>query len=120
MAIEVESRRPVIGNNQGGLSGPAIKPIALLKVHQVYQISKKHKIPIIGQGGITSAQDALEFLIAGSAALGIGTALFYDPLACPGINRGIAEYLTRHGFKNVSELTGTLKLYGDGGQECSG
>ncbi|MGH8119703.1 MAG: dihydroorotate dehydrogenase, partial [Gammaproteobacteria bacterium] len=101
-------------------SGPAIKPIALLKVHQVYQVSKKHKVPIIGQGGITTAADALEFIIAGSTAAGIGTALFYDPLVCIRINRGIAEYLARHGFKNVSELTGTLKLYGDGGQECSG
>jgi len=120
MAIEVESRQPVIGNNQGGLSGPAIKPIALLKVQQVYQVSKKHKVPIIGQGGITTANDALEFIIAGSAAVGIGTALFYEPLVCPGINKGIAEYLIRHEFKNVTELTGTLKLHGDGGQECSG
>lgn len=120
MAIEVESRRPVIGNNQGGLSGPAIKPIALLKVHQVYQVSKRHKVPIIGQGGITTAQDALEFIIAGAAAVGIGTALFYDPLVCPKINTGIAEYLVQHGFRNVSELTGTLQLYSDGGQECSG
>lgn len=120
MAIEVESRRPVIGNNQGGLSGPAIKPIALLKVHQVFQVSKRHKVPIIGQGGITTAQDALEFIIAGATAVGIGTALFYDPLVCPKINTGIAEYLVQHGFRNVSELTGTLQLYSDGGQECSG
>ena len=120
MAIDTSTRRPVIGNNQGGLSGPAIKPIALLKVHQVYQVSKKHKVPIIGQGGITTAQDALEFIIAGAAAVGIGTALFYDPLVCPRINTGIAEYLVRHGFKNVSELTGTLELHGDGGMECSG
>jgi dihydroorotate dehydrogenase (NAD+) catalytic subunit len=120
MAIEIESRMPVIGNNQGGLSGPAIKPIALLKVHQVYQVSNKHKVPIIGQGGITTVQDALEFIIAGSAAVGIGTALFYDPLVCPKINTGIAEYLVRHGYKNVSELIGTLQLHGDGGQECSG
>ena len=120
MAIDITTRRPIIGNNQGGLSGPAIKPIALLKVHQVYQVSKKHKVPIIGQGGITTAQDALEFIIAGSATVGIGTALFYDPLVCPKINAGIAEYLTRHGFKNVSELTGTLQLHGDGMKECSG
>ena len=120
MAIEVESRRPVIGNNQGGLSGPAIKPIALLKVHQVYQVSKKHNVPIIGQGGITTINDALEFIIAGAATVGIGTALFYDPLVCPKINTGIAEYLTRHGYKNVSELIGTLQLHGDGGMECSG
>jgi dihydroorotate dehydrogenase (NAD+) catalytic subunit len=80
MAIDTHSRRPVIGNNQGGLSGPAIKPIALLKVHQVYQVSKNHNVPIIGQGGIMSANDAIEFIIAGAATVGIGTALFYDPL----------------------------------------
>ena len=120
MAVDTTTRRPVIGNNQGGLSGPAIKPIALLKVHQVYQASRKHNIPVIGQGGITTAQDALEFIIAGSATVGIGTALFYDPLVCPKINSGIAEYLTRHGFRNVSELTGTLQLHDGGMKECSG
>ena len=61
MAIDIEKRKPIIGNNQGGLSGPANKPIALLKVHQVYEVSKKHNIPIIGQGGIVSAEDAIEF-----------------------------------------------------------
>lgn len=108
MAIDIESRRPVIGNNQGGLSGPAIKPIALLKVHQVYQVSRAHNIPIIGQGGITRAEDAIAFLIAGASAVGIGTALFYDPLACPKINAGIADYLLRHGLSEVSQLVGTL------------
>ena len=82
MAVDIETRKPVIGNNRGGLSGPSIKPIALLKVHQVYQVSKKYNIPIIGQGGITSANDALEFIIAGAATIGVGTALFYDPLVC--------------------------------------
>jgi dihydroorotate dehydrogenase (NAD+) catalytic subunit len=121
MAVDIESRQPIIGNNQGGLSGPAIKPIALLKVHQVYLVSKKHNIPIIGQGGITTVKDALEFIIAGSAAVGIGTALFYDPLLCPKINAEIVEYLKKHNMKNVSELTGTLKLHGGGeGEECSG
>ncbi len=111
MAIDIEKRQPVIGNNQGGLSGPAIKPIALLKVHQVYQVSKLHNVPIIGQGGITSANDALEFIIAGAAAVGIGTALFYDPLICPKINQGIADYLDKHNILNVSELVGTLELH---------
>lgn len=121
MAIDIEKRKPVIGNNQGGLSGPAIKPIALLKVHQVYQVSKKHNVPIIGQGGITTASDAIEFLIAGSAAVGIGTALFYDPLVCPKINQGIIDYLKKHNMKNVNELVGTLVLHGDKeGEECSG
>lgn len=110
MAIDIEARTPILGNNQGGLSGPAIKPVALLKVHQVYQVCKAHGIPIIGQGGINSAEDALEFLIAGASAVGLGTALFYDPLICPKINRGIADYLTRHKLKSISQLTGTLRL----------
>src|SRR5499425_133683 len=80
MAIDLETRRPVIGNVQGGLSGPAIKPIALLKVHQVYEVAAPHCIPIIGEGGITTVNDALEFLIAGAAAVGVGTALFYEPM----------------------------------------
>jgi dihydroorotate dehydrogenase (NAD+) catalytic subunit len=110
MAIDSEKRRPVIGNVRGGLSGPAIKPIALLKVQQVYEVSKSHNIPIIGQGGITTAKDALEFIIAGAAAVGIGTALFYDPLVCRKINAGISEYLKRHKLKSVSELVGSLVL----------
>lgn len=110
MAIDAESRTPHIGNNQGGLSGPAIKPIALLKVHQVYQVARDHGIPIIGQGGITTAGDALEFIIAGASAVGIGTALFYDPLICPKINAGIVEYLQRHAMSSVKQLTGTLIL----------
>jgi dihydroorotate dehydrogenase (NAD+) catalytic subunit len=110
MAIDAHSRRPVIGNIQGGLSGPAIKPIALLKVHQVYDVARKHAIPIIGQGGIMTATDAIEFLIAGASAVGVGTALFYDPMVCKRINAGIAEYLGEHGFAAVSELTGTLRV----------
>jgi dihydroorotate dehydrogenase (NAD+) catalytic subunit len=111
MAIDINRRRPVIGNNQGGLSGPAIKPIALLKVHQVYQVARQHRIPIIGQGGIASANDAIEFLLAGASAIGIGSALFYDPLILPRINDGIADYLRRQGFGHVSELVGALRLH---------
>ena len=108
MAVDAESRKPVIGNRQGGLSGPAIKPIALLKTNQVYQVAKPHDVPIIGQGGIVSATDALEFIIAGASAVGVGTALFYDPLVCKKINAGILDYLERHGIGSVMELTGTL------------
>jgi len=108
MAIDVETRRPVIGNVQGGLSGPAIKPIALLKTRQVYEVARSHSIPIIGQGGIASANDALEFLLAGATAVGVGTALFYDPLVCTKINAGIAEYLQRHGLASVTDLVGAL------------
>jgi len=110
MAIDIDSRTPIIGNNQGGLSGPAIKPIALLKVHQVYQVCRDHGVPIIGQGGITSAADAIEFLIAGATGIGVGTALFYDPLICPKINDGIVQYLIKHKMSNVNQLIGTLQL----------
>lgn len=113
MAIDVEQRTPLLGNIQGGLSGPAIKPIALLKVRQVYQVCQQHHIPIIGQGGIASSEDALEFLIAGATTVGIGTALFYDPLLCAKINAGIAAYLKRHGIAAVEQLTGSLRLDGE-------
>lgn len=109
MAIDVHSRRPIIGNVQGGLSGPAIKPIALLKVHQVYEVARRHGIPIIGQGGISTATDALEFIIAGASAVGIGTALFYAPMVCKRVNEGITEYLRENGFGSVTELVGTLR-----------
>jgi dihydroorotate dehydrogenase (NAD+) catalytic subunit len=109
MAIDARTRRPIIGNIQGGLSGPAIKPIALLKVHQVHEVAKPHGIPIIGQGGITTATDAVEFLIAGATAIGIGTALFYDPFVCRKVNEGIAEYLRDNGLASVPELVGTLR-----------
>ncbi len=115
MAVDAESRTPVLGNDQGGLSGPAIKPIALYKVHQVYQVAGPHGVPIIGQGGVCRATDALEFLIAGATAVGIGTGLFYDPLLCAKVNAGILEYLDRHGLARVGELTGTLVLHGQAG-----
>ena len=110
MAVDVETKRPVIGNNRGGLSGPAIKPIALLKVHQVYQVSKKYNVPIIGQGGIVSAKDAIEFIIAGADTVGVGTALFYDPLVCTKINSGISQYLEDNNIKNLDSLVGSLQL----------
>ena len=110
MAIDSETRKPIIGNVRGGLSGPAIKPVALLKVQQVYEVAKDHNIPIIGQGGITTAKDALEFIIAGASAVGVGTALFYDPLVCKKINAGLAEYLERHQLGSIAELVGSLIL----------
>ena len=112
MAIDAERRRPVIGNNQGGLSGPAIKPIALLKVWQVYQVCKPHGVPIIGQGGVVNATDAIEFMLAGASAVGVGTGLFYEPLACKALNEGINDYLVRHGYARVSDLVGALQLNG--------
>jgi len=104
MAIDTATGKPVIGNRQGGLSGPAIKPIALLKVAQVSEVARPHGIPIIGQGGIVNATDAIEFMMAGATAIGVGTALFYDPLVCPKINLGIAAYLESRGLASVSAL----------------
>ena len=109
MAIDAESRRAVIGNTQGGLSGAAIKPIALLKCWQVYQVAKPHRVPIIGQGGVMTADDAIEFLRAGAAAVGVGTALFYDPLVCTTINAGLRERLAQLGLASIAELTGSLR-----------
>ncbi len=109
MAIDLRTRKPVLGNEQGGLSGPAIKPIALLKVREVHEIAGPHRIPIIGQGGISNASDALEFMVAGASLVGVGTTLFYEPLICPRINDGIAAYLAEAGLVNVQQLVGTLK-----------
>jgi len=109
MAIDAESRTPVIGNVRGGLSGPAIKPIALLKVREVYEVASRHEVPIIGQGGISNATDAIEFMLAGASAVGVGTALFYDPLVCPKINAGIVDYLDRHNFQSAQEIVGSLQ-----------
>jgi dihydroorotate dehydrogenase (NAD+) catalytic subunit len=109
MAIDVERRAPIIGNVQGGLSGPAIRPIALLKVHQVYKECRAHGVPIIGQGGIETAHDALEFVLAGATAVGLGTALFYDPLAAPKVNAGLDRYLRTHGYESIAALVGTLE-----------
>ena len=113
MAIDVRTRKPVLHNNQGGLSGPAIKPIALLKVHEVYQVCKPHKIPIIGQGGIVHTDDAIEFLLAGATAIGLGTGLFYNPLCCQEINRGITEYLDDNDLPHVGAVTGSLKMHAE-------
>ncbi|MBK8959084.1 MAG: dihydroorotate dehydrogenase [Proteobacteria bacterium] len=112
MAIDIEARRPVIGNNQGGVSGPAIKPIAVFKTFQVAQVARPLGIPIIGQGGVTCAADAIEFLLAGATAVGVGTGLFYDPLLLKSINAGLLDYLDRHGMANVGELSGALTLNG--------
>jgi dihydroorotate dehydrogenase (NAD+) catalytic subunit len=108
MAIDIDSKRPVLGNTSGGLSGPAIKPIALQKVMQVYEVAGPQNIPIMGQGGISSVKDALEFIIAGASTIGIGTALFIDPLVCNKINGGIEKYLSAQGLDGVESLVGSL------------
>ena len=105
MAIDVETRRPRLSNIVGGLSGPAIRPIA---VRMVYECRAAVKIPVIGMGGIASARDALEFLIAGATAVQVGTANFVDPFIWAKLLDGIREYLERHGIPRVSELTSSL------------
>ena len=107
MAIDIERRKPIIANNTGGVSGAGIKPIA---VRMVYEASQAVSIPIIGMGGITCAEDAIEFLMAGAVAVQVGTQNFTDTLACPKIIEGLNAWCDRHGVKNLSELTGTLSL----------
>ena len=105
MAIDVETRRPHLSNIVGGLSGPAIRPIA---VRMVYECRRAVKIPVIGMGGIASARDALEFIIAGATAVQVGTANFVDPFIWSKLLAGIGEYLKRHDIARVSDLVGTI------------
>ncbi len=107
MAIDIEKRRPIIANNTGGVSGAGIKPIA---VRMTYEAAQAVDIPIIGMGGITCAEDAIEFLMAGACAVQVGTANFTDTMACPKIIKGLNDWCDRHGVKDISELTGTLQL----------
>src|SRR2546421_2897378 len=107
MAIDIETRRPKISNIVGGLSGPAIRPIA---VRMVYECRQTVKIPIIGMGGIADARDALEFIIAGASAVQVGTANFVDPFIWPKLLDGIADYLQRHQIAGVSDLVGTIDM----------
>ena len=105
LAIDVETRRPKISNVLGGLSGPAIRPIA---VRMVYECRQAVSIPIVGMGGIASISDALEFIIAGASAVQVGTANFVDPFIWPKLTSGLADYMTRHGVAHVADLVGTL------------
>ena len=106
MAIDAETQTPVLSTGTGGLSGPAIKPIALRMVWQVYRAVK---VPIVGLGGIMNAIDAIEFLLAGASVIQVGTANFIDPMAAPKIIEGINEYLDRHNIASARDLTGALK-----------
>ncbi len=108
LAIDINKKELILGNRAGGLSGPAIKPIALKKVYDVYQVSKKHGVPIMGQGGISSPEDAIEFVLAGASAVGVGTALFFDPLVCKKINLGLESYLSKNNLTCFDELIGGL------------
>lgn len=106
MAIDIHTQRPFFNNTFGGLSGPAIKPVAL---RMVWQTAGAVKVPIIGMGGISSWQDAVEFILAGATAVAIGTANFVNPYAVPDIHGGLIKYLEEHGVKNISELVGAAR-----------
>ena len=107
VAIDIERRRPIIANNTGGVSGAGVQPIA---VRMVYEAAQAVSIPVVGMGGITCAEDAIEFLMAGATAVQVGTANFTDPYAIPKVVAGLNAWCDRHGVANVSELTGTLQL----------
>ena len=108
MRIDINTARPIIHNNTGGMSGPAVFPVA---VRMVWQAANAVKIPIIGMGGISKWQDAVEMLMAGASALQVGTVLFNDPYAPIKINDGLSKYLDEHGYNSVKELTGIVKPY---------
>ena len=103
MRLDLKTGRPVLANGTGGLSGPCLKPIAIRMIHEVYQTVK---IPIIGMGGITSAEDVLEFLYAGASAVAIGTQNFVDPYACPKIIEELPKVLEKYGFSSVAAAVG--------------
>jgi dihydroorotate dehydrogenase (NAD+) catalytic subunit len=107
MVLDVETRRPAISNGMGGLSGPAIRPIA---VRMVYECAQQVRIPVVGMGGISSARDVLEFLIAGATAVQVGTANFVDPFIWPTLLAGIEDYMARHGVARVADLVGTVRF----------
>lgn len=107
MAVDAESQKPVLSTVTGGLSGPAVKPVAL---RMVWQVSQAVKIPVVGLGGIMNAEDAIEFMLAGASAVQVGTANFIDPQATEKIITGIEDYMKRHGINDVTELTGALKV----------
>ncbi len=109
MAIDIERRKPIIANNTGGVSGAGIKPIA---VRMVYEAAHAVKIPVIGMGGVTCAEDAIEFLMAGAVAVQVGTANFTDPYAIPKIIEGLNAWCDKHNVEKVSELTDSLQLNG--------
>ncbi|MHC4437579.1 MAG: beta/alpha barrel domain-containing protein, partial [Planctomycetota bacterium] len=110
MVIDIESRKPILANRTGGLSGPAIKPIAVYLVNKVYnEVTKDTGVPILGMGGIRTASDAIEFILAGASAVGIGTANFIEPDCSVKIIEGIKKYFTRNKTENIRELVGSLK-----------
>ena len=112
MAIDIQTRKPKLANIRGGLSGPAIKPIA---VRMVYEVKQAVKIPVVGLGGIMNADDAVEFMIAGATAIAVGTANFINPMATIEILDGLAAYMKLHEIENIASLTGTMHAPGEAG-----
>ena len=111
MAIDIETAKPVLANRTGGLSGPAIKPIAVYLVNKVYnEVAKQNGIPILGLGGIRTASDAIEFIIAGASAVAVGTASFIEPNCAVKIVEGIKKYCVRRKIVNIKELIGSLRV----------
>ena len=111
LSIDAKTRRPKLANVTGGLSGPAVKPLALFNVHRVYrEVAREAGVPLIGMGGIQTTEDALEFFLAGASAVAVGTALFVDPAIPTKIAAGLAAYLQEHGLAHVHDLTGQLQL----------
>ena len=106
MAIDVEKRKPLLSISTGGLSGPCVKPVAL---RMVWQVAKAVKIPVIGLGGISTAKDAIEFLMAGATAIEIGTANFLDPSVTIKVRDGLNDWLNAHGCESVDEIIGSLE-----------
>lgn len=107
MGIDIESQKPILARGIGGLSGPAVKPVA---VRMVYEVSNAVKIPVIGMGGIMNYKDAIEFFLAGASAISIGTANFVNPCVTMEVKKGIEEYLSKKGYSSISELVGQLKF----------
>lgn len=108
MRIDIKTKRPVLKNNMGGLSGPAVKPVA---VRMVYQVHKAVSLPLIGMGGISTAEDAIEFILAGATAVSVGTAGFVDPYVWVKVIDGMEKYLNENGIANINELVGAVEPY---------
>ncbi len=108
MRIDIRTRRPILANNMGGLSGPAVKPVA---VRMVYQVHKAVNLPLIGMGGISTAEDAIEFILAGATGLAVGTAGFINPTAWVDVKNGIEKYLDDNGIKSVNDIVGAIEPY---------
>lgn len=109
LVIDPELRKPLLGGKYGGLSGPAIKPVALYHLRQAYLVAREYGIPVLGMGGIGSFLDAVEFFLAGASAVAVGSALFWDHLLCKRIKEGLVHWMKEHGIHSLPQLTGALQ-----------